>query len=166
MPFIKNKRFTHTFSQLEKIQPSCSTPHLYKFLYSQSDFPSSFLLLPTKTVTYRANFLNLLHPIFLLDGLVKSPIYFVEGRKRRLAVPHVLPSRRLRHYASESVAYLYIELFSESIRAVYTTFYEIILLYKADNSCPDNIFIFFNTFYHGIRNRGFNINNIVPNSPI
>jgi len=54
------------------------------------------------------------------DGLVKSPIYFVAGRKRRLAVPHVLPSRPLRHYAS------YIELFSESIRAVYTTFYEII----------------------------------------
>ncbi len=54
------------------------------------------------------------------DGLVKSPIYFVVGLKRQLAVPHVLPNCRFRHYAS------YIELFPESIPIHGLTFYEII----------------------------------------
>ncbi len=54
------------------------------------------------------------------DGLVKSPIYFVVGLKRQLAVPYVLPNCRFRHYAS------YIELFPESIPTHKVTFYEII----------------------------------------
>ncbi len=48
-------------------------------------------------------------PTINIDGLVKSPIYFVVGLKRQLAVPYVLPNCRFRHYAS------YIELFPESI---------------------------------------------------
>ena len=57
-----------------------------------------------------------------LDGLVKSPISFVIDLKRRLAIPHVLPNRRFRYYAS------YIELFPESIYTAKMTFYEIIKL--------------------------------------
>ncbi len=52
-----------------------------------------------------------------IDGLVKSPIYFVVGLIQRFAVLRVLPNRRIRHYAS------YIELFPEPILMAEMTFY-------------------------------------------
>ncbi len=55
------------------------------------------------------------------DGLVKTPIYFVVGFERRSAVPHVLPNRRSKHYAS------YIKVFSEPISGQSMTFYESII---------------------------------------
>ncbi len=59
--------------------------------------------------------------IIMQDGLVKTPIYFVVGLKRQLAVPHVLANCRFRHFAS------YIELFPESTPTDKVTFYEIIM---------------------------------------
>ncbi len=64
------------------------------------------------------------------DGLVKSPIYFVVGLKRRFAVPYVLPKRRLRQYAS------YIELFPESISTGWSTFYGFIKFRFCFNTAP------------------------------
>ncbi len=66
------------------------------------------------------------YDVIKIDGLVKSPIYFVVGLKRQLAVPYVLPNCRFRHYAS------YIELFPESIPTHKVTFYEIIKIDRDD----------------------------------
>jgi hypothetical protein len=49
-------------------------------------------------------------PTFILDGLIRSPIYVVVDPKRRFAVPHVLPNRLFRHCAK------YIELFTSPSR--------------------------------------------------
>jgi len=66
-----------------------------------------------------------------IDGLVKSPIYFVVGLARRFAVPYVLPNRRAKHYVS------YIEPFPEPIRMAKPTFCEIIKYYIIDSESGD-----------------------------